>query len=404
MLGELLAVRQELAQTLGYADWPSYDAEVKQIGDGPAIPAFVDRVAALADEAARADHDALLALARRDHPELERITAVDRYFYAEQRRREEAEVDAREVRRYFAFDDVRAGLLDVTGALLGLEYVDVADAPTWHRDVTVHDVHLDGERIGRIYLDLHPREGKYSHAAQFTLAPGAAGTQLAEGVLVCNFPRGLMEHSDVVTLFHEFGHLVHHVVGGRQAVVRYSGVATEWDFVEAPSQMLEEWAWDAGVLARFARDETGTPIPAELVHRMRAAHELGKALDVRTQMFYAAISYHLHAEVPEDVGARVAELQEQYDVCGAVPGTHFEASFGHLGGYTSAYYTYMWSQVIAQDLFSAFDPDDLLAPDVARRYRDQVLAPGGSADAADLVADFLGRPSSFDAFEAWLTR
>ena len=219
------------------------------------------------------------------------------------------------MRRYFDFDDVRAGLLEVTGTLLGLEYVDAPDAPRWHEDVTVHDVHLDGEVLGRIYLDLHPREGKYSHAAQFTLAPGVAGLQLPEGVLVCNFPRGLMEHSDVVTLFHEFGHLVHHVVGGQQEWVRFSGVATEWDFVEAPSQMLEEWAWDADVLARFARDADGTPIPAALVERMRAAHELGKALDVRTQMFYAAISYYLHAEVPADIGARVAELQETYDGC-----------------------------------------------------------------------------------------
>ncbi len=407
VLAELLAVRHELAQTLGYADWPSYDAEVKMIGDGPAIGAFVDTVTDLAREPAAAEHDALLARARQDHPDLDRLTSVDRYHVSELLRREECAVDGREVRAYFDFDRVRAGLLDVTGTLLGLEYVDVPDAPRWHPDVTVHEVHdaHDGGRyLGRIYLDLHPREGKYSHAAQFTLAPGVADQQVPEGVLVCNFPRGLMEHSDVVTLFHEFGHLVHHVVGGRQQWVRFSGVATEWDFVEAPSQMLEEWAWDADVLARFARDAEGRPIPAELVERMRAANELGKALGVRTQMFYAAISYRLHAEVPADISARVAELQETYDGCAMVPGTHFEASFGHLGGYTSAYYTYMWSQVIAKDLFSAFDPADLLEPAVARRYRDLVLAPGGSEDAADLVTDFLGRPYAFDAFEAWLRR
>jgi thimet oligopeptidase len=402
VLAELLGVRQELAQTLGYDDWPSFDAEVKMIAEGTAIADFIDRVTDLARDAAAADHDALLRRARVDHPDLERISVVDRSFYTELRRREECAVDAREVRRYFSFDAVRAGLLDVTGTLLGLDYVDVPDAPRWHDDVTVHEVQREGRVLGRIYLDLHPRSGKYSHAAQFTLAPGVRGAQLAEGVLVCNFPRGLMEHSDVVTLFHEFGHLVHHVVGGDQRWVRFSGVATEWDFVEAPSQMLEEWAWDPAVLARFARDAAGSPIPAELVERMRAAHELGKALDVRTQMFYAAVSYYLHAEVPGDVPARVTELQELYDGCAGLPGTHLEASFGHLGGYTSAYYTYMWSQVIAKDLFSAFDPEDLLSGEVAARYRDTVLARGGSADAADLVADFLGRPYSFDAFETWL--
>jgi thimet oligopeptidase len=232
---------------------------------------------------------------------------------------------------------------------------------------------------------------------------GVEGRQLPEGVLVCNFPTGLMEHDDVVTLFHEFGHLVHHVLGGRQRWFRFSGVATEWDFVEAPSQMLEEWAWDASVLATFATDEAGAPIPADLVRRMRTAEEFGKGFLARTQMFYAAVSYRLHADVPDNLTPAVRDLQRRYDLFGYVPETHFHASFGHLGGYTSAYYTYMWSLVIAKDLFSAFDRDALFAADVAHRYRDRVLAAGGSADAAELVADFLGRPYGYDAFEAWLS-
>jgi thimet oligopeptidase len=223
-------------------------------------------------------------------------------------------------------------------------------------------------------------------------------------VLVCNFPRGLMEHQHVVTLFHEFGHLVHHVLGGRQQWARFSGVATEWDFVEAPSQMLEEWAWDAEILRTFARDEHDEPIPAELVARMRAAKDFGKGLFVRTQLFYTAVSYYLHRDRPEDHDAAVRELQERYDLLTYIEGTHFQSAFGHLAGYTSAYYTYLWSLVIAKDLFSAFDAADLFDPEVAHRYRDRVLAPGGSKDAADLVADFLGRPFAFDAFAAWLDR
>ena len=151
----------------------------------------------------------------------------------------------------------------------------------WHEDVTAYDVcstrgRADGESLGRIYLDLHPREGKYKHAAQFTLTNGVAGRQLPEGVLVCNFSTGLMEHDHVVTLFHEFGHLVHHVLGGHGGWTRFAGVATEWDFVEAPSQMLEEWAWDADVLQTFATNAAGEPIPADLVDRMRAADDFGK--------------------------------------------------------------------------------------------------------------------------------
>jgi thimet oligopeptidase len=168
--------------------------------------------------------------------------------------------------------------------------------------------------------------------------------------------------------------------------------------------MLEEWAWDAAVLQTFARDEDGTPIPVELVERMRAGKEFGKGIFVRSQLFFTALSYLLHRDLPADHVQAVRETQTRYDLVDYLEGTHFQTAFGHLAGYTSAYYTYLWSLVIAKDLFSAFDPNDLFAPDVARRYRDRILAPGGARDAADLVRDFLGRPFSFEAFAAWLDR
>ena len=401
VLHDLLALRREHAGLLGYDGWPSYDAEVKMIGTGAAIPAFVDRITETSDVAARRDVDVLLQRLRRDHPEATSVDTVDKAFYAEVLRRENFDVDSHEVRGYFDFAKVRRGLLSVTGRLFDVEYVQV-DAGAWHEDVTSYDVVRGGHRLGRIHLDLHPRPGKYGHAAQFSLTAGIAGRQLAEGVLVCNFSKALMEHDHVVTLFHEFGHLVHHVLAGGHAWTRFSGVATEWDFVEAPSQMLEEWAWDADVLRSFATDSDDCPIPRELVEKMRAAHEFGKGMYARTQMFYAALSYRLHQDVPDDITATMHELQAAYDVFAPVPHTHFYASFGHLEGYGSGYYTYMWSLVIAKDLFSAFDPGDLFASEVAHRYRDRILAPGGSRDAADLVEDFLGRPYDFRAFERWL--
>jgi thimet oligopeptidase len=409
LLAELFALRHELATTVGYADWPSYDADVKMIGDGPAIPAFIERIVEAADEPMRRDLDRLLERYRRDFPDATEVPGYDYNHYAELVRAERYDVDSQRVRTYFDFGKVRQGLLEVTGRLFGLRY-EQADAPVWHEDVTVYDVFRDGEaeRIGRIHLDLHPREGKYKHAAQFTLADGVAGEQLPEGVLVCNFSRGLMEHDHVVTLFHEFGHLLHHVLGGHGEWHRFAGVATEWDFVEAPSQMLEEWAWHADVLRTFATDAAGEPIPADLVAAMRAADDYGKGIYARTQMFYAAMSYWFHADraaaqVP-DLTARMIELQDRYAALPYLPGTHMFASFGHLGGYSSGYYTYMWSLVIAKDMFSAFDESDLFAPEVARRYRDRVLVPGGAGNAADLVAGFLGRPFSFDAYAAWLAR
>ncbi|GAB3775243.1 thimet oligopeptidase [Nocardioides ginsengisegetis] len=405
LLNEMFALRHELATLVGYADWASYDAEVKMIKEGPAIPAFIDRIADAAAEPARRDLDVLLARFRQDVPDADALTAADASYYEELVRKEQLDVDAQLVRTYFDFTRVRQGLLDVTGRLFGVRYEQV-DVPVWHEDVAVYDVFaLDATApLGRIYLDLHPREGKYKHAAQFTLADGVAGRQLAEGVLVCNFSRGLMEHDHVVTLFHEFGHLVHHVLGGGQEWTRFSGVATEWDFVEAPSQMLEEWAWDPEILGSFATNAAGEPIPADLVERMRTADDFGKGYQARTQMFYAAVSYWFHTDRPADLTSAMVALQEKYAPFPWIEGTHFFASFGHLGGYSSAYYTYMWSLVIAKDLFSAFDPANLFDPEVAGRYRDRVLAPGGSKDAADLVADFLGRPYTFDAYAAWLAR
>ncbi len=403
VLAEMLALRDEKARILGYRTWPDYDADVKMIGTAEAIAEFIERLADAAEPAGRRDVGALVARRRLDEPDATGIDRSNVAYYSELVRREQFDVDAQEARAYLDFAKVRQGLLDVTGRLFGIEYRAV-DVPTWHEDVTAYDVFAGGALLGRIYLDLHPREGKYKHAAQFDLVGGITGRRPAEGVLVCNFPRGLMQHQDVVTLFHEFGHLVHHVLAGRQTWARFSGVATEWDFVEAPSQMLEEWAWDPQVLRSFATDADGTPIPAELVERMRAAKEFGKGLFVRTQLAYTAISYGLHRDRPADQTTAVRELQARYDLVRDLPDTHFHTSFGHLAGYTSAYYTYLWSLVIAKDLFSAFDPGDLFAPDVAQRYRDRVLAPGGSKDAADLVADFLDRPFAFDAFAAWLDR
>ncbi|MGV9675646.1 M3 family metallopeptidase [Nocardia sp. NPDC003482] len=401
VLHEMLDLRDEKARLLGFDGWPDYDAAVKMIGSGRAIDEFIERLSAAAEAAARRDLAALLARRREDDPAATGIDRSEVAYYIELIKREQYDVDAREVRRYFEFARVRTGLLEVTGRLFGLEYRPV-DVPRWHEEVAVYDVYADGERRGRIHLDLHPRAGKYKHAAQFDLLAGVTDRYLPEGVLVCNFSRGLMEHQHVVTLFHEFGHLIHHVLGGRQDWVRFSGVATEWDFVEAPSQMLEEWAWDPTILRTFAVDDTGASIPAELVERMRAAKDFGKGLNIRTQLGYAAISYLLHRDRPADHTAAALDALHRHSLVTALPDTHFQSSFGHLSGYTSGYYTYLWSLVIAKDMFSAFDTGNLFEPTVAHRYRDRVLAPGGSRDAADLVADFLGRPFTFAAFESWL--
>ena len=158
------------------------------------------------------------------------------------------------------------------------------------------------------------------------------------------------------------------------------------------------------MLQTFALNADGEPIPADLVAAMKRADDFGKGYAARTQMFYAAMSYWFHTDRPDDLTGATVSLQDRYSMFPYVDDTHMFAGFGHLDGYSSGYYTYMWSLVIAKDLFSAFDPDDLFDPEVAHRYRDLILAPGGTRDAADLVEDFLGRPYTFDAYADWLAR
>ncbi|HAN30271.1 MAG TPA: hypothetical protein DCQ06_01615, partial [Myxococcales bacterium] len=319
--------------------------------------------------------------------------------------------DAQKLRPYLHYDKVRKGLMDLTAELFGITYKANTEAKLWHRDVSVYDVYEGDKMLGTIYLDMHPRDHKYKHAAQFTLLPGVVGVQKPAGVLVCNFPNprtgnGLMEHKQVQTFFHEFGHLMHHVLGGQQRFVRFSGVATEWDFVEAPSQIFEEWATDYETLARFATDAQGKVVPKSLVGKMRKAKEFGKALWVRHQMFYASVSLGLYNADPKTIepDKLVAEMMRRHSPYPFLEGTHMQNSFGHLNGYSAIYYTYMWSLVISKDMFSRFDKAGILDKATSMDYRRKILGPGGTKAAKDLIADFLGRPYDFKSFERWLNR
>jgi len=400
VLAELLEVRAERARLLGFTDWADYETETRMIGAGAEIPAFLSRLDAASADAAAIEYAQLEERLRRDIPSADTVTVADFWYLLGALKREQFDVDAQLVRSYFPFERVLAGVLDVTARLLGLEYRPV-DVPTWHADVTSYDVLRDGERIGRIHLDLHPRDGKFNHAACFPLAPGVSGRALPEAVLLCNFSRGLLEHDEVVTFFHEFGHLVHDILAGDQRWVRFSGVATEWDFVEAPSQLLEEWAWDADVLRSFTANAAGEPIPADLVARMRVADAFGRALEVRRQLGHANVSYRLHVDRPADLQAATERIYATTSPVQPLPGQHPYAGFGHLTGYGACYYTYQWSLVIARDLLSGFE-SGLMDPRTALDYRRSILEPGGSRDATDLVEAFLGRPYSFEAYRDWL--
>jgi thimet oligopeptidase len=409
VLQRMLARRHELATRLGYPHWAAYVTEDKMIRTAENAAEFIGRVTDLTGARQQEEVDELLALLRRERPEAQVVRDWERGVLMEQVRRERLAFDGRQARPYFPYERVKAGVLDVAARLYGLEFRR-AEVPVWHPDVEAWNVLEGGEPRARFFLDMHPRDDKFKHAAMFDLASGIEGEALPEACLVCNLPQprgddaALLEPGDVSTFFHEFGHLLHHLLAGRQRWLAVSGIATEWDFVEVPSQLFEEWALDPSVLARFARHHrTGEPIPADLVERMRAADEYGKGIRTRVQMFYAALALEYFSRDPEgvDTGEVVQQLKPRYVPFPHEEGTAFQASFGHLEGYSALYYTYMWSLVLAKDLFSAFG-GDLMDGEVAARYRRHVLEPGGSRDAEALVREFLGRPYAFDAFERWL--
>jgi thimet oligopeptidase len=407
VMGQLLQKRHELANVLGYPDWAAFITEDKMVGTEQKAADFIEKISAAAQPGAKLDYEELLAYKKKEDPKAESVNAWDVAHLRRGAVIEKFGYDSQVIRPYFEYSRVLQGILDITSRMYGITYKPVTSPQVWHPEVTVYDVYDKGKLIGRIYFDMFPRENKYKHYATFTLATGKEGFRLPEYVLVCNFPKatnepGLMERDDVIVFFHEYGHLIHGIMRGN---TRWAQGDLENDFIEAPSQMLEEWPQDPAILKLFARHyKTNEPIPVELAEKAKAADKFGRALDVRTQMFYAAISLDFYNRDPQglDTDKMVAQLQAKYTPFQFVEGTHMQTAFGHLNGYSAMYYTYMWSLVIAKDMFTEFNKNGLLNPQVAAKYRDSVLGASGTKPAAEMVRDFLGRPYSFQAYADWL--
>ena len=409
VLRKLLASRHNYAVLLGFSDYASYVAADKMAKDRKTVAEFIDRVAGLARPRMQDDLKEFLAAKKRDVKGAKTVEVWDRFYYVSNIQKEKYGVDSKVVREYFEVNKVKQGLLKLTEDLFNVQFKRVIGARSWYEGVEVYDVVENGQVFARMYLDLHPRENKYGHAAVFPIYTGLKGVQMPSAALVTNFPSGenaFMEYSQVVTFFHEFGHLIHHLFAGNHRWVTQGGINCEWDFAEVPSQLYEEWARSFPVLARFAvNPKTGAAIPEDLVKKLNASDEFGKGVHVMRQMFYAAMSFQFHATVPEQLNLQklLGELQKKYSPYPLVKGTLEYANFGHLDGYSSMYYTYMWSLVIVKDLFNQFQEKGLLDTDTALHYRNTILAPGGSVDAAEMVTTFLGRPYAFDSFQKWLT-
>jgi thimet oligopeptidase len=408
VLNQLIAKRHELATLLGYPTWAAYVTETKMTRTQQVAADFIDKVATTAEQRAKREYADLLARKQKDDPKATVLEPWDQDYYEDRLKAERLGFDSQSLRPYFEYARVKKGVMDITSRMWGITYVPVKDAVVWHSEVEAYDVTENGTLLGRIYLDMHPRDDKYKHAAQFDVMAGQAGKRYPEGALVCNFPRPgeLMTQDEVETFFHEFGHLLHHVFAGRQQWKGITGISTEWDFVETPSMLLQQWASNPTILQEFARHhQTGEVIPAALVEKLRASKEFGKGLWTRRQMFLAAVSLDYYSRAPGfDTTEVLKKLQEKYSPFRHEyrDGTYFQLAFGHLEGYSAAYYTYVWSLVIAKDLETEFQKHGYLDTATTMKYRKTVLEPGGSKPAAELVKDFLGRPYGFEAYRAYL--
>jgi thimet oligopeptidase len=410
VLLDLLQTRYELAKILGYSNWADLATADQMIGSATNMEKFLNSVDGASREPARREYAMILAFAQKQQPGLKSIPAYSAGYWNELYRRTAFDFDSQSVRPYFPFDRVQQGVLNTASKLFHVTF-QRADVPVWDPSVTAWNVFDGDKQVGRFYLDMHPRDGKDKWFSEMAMVPGIRGHQMPEASLICNFPGGtpedpgLMQYSDVVTFFHEFGHLMHEILGGQQQWSGVSGVSTERDFVEAPSQMLEEFFRDPAILQSFARNyKTGEVLPLDVIQRMNRASAFGRGSWVQAQLLYSSYALDVHDRAPQEVDLDAILHRDftRFLPYSFVDGNRFYASFTHLTGYSSNYYTYLFDKVIAIDFFSQFNQKDLLSGDTAMRYRRAVLEPGGSEPGNELVKNFLGRPQNMTAFKTWI--
>ena len=410
ILLDLLATRQEIATILGFRSWADLATADQMMKSAANVRTFLAKLDEASRDGAKHEHALVLEFARGRQPGLSAIDIVSRGYWYEQFRRAKFDFDSQSVRPYFPYARVEAGVLKTAAKLFKVEFRP-ANAPAWDPAVSVFEVFDGGRLVGRFYLDMHPREGKDKWFSAAPVVTGVRGRTMPEAALICNFPAGdgddpgLLQYSDVVTFFHEFGHLMHAILGGQTEWAGISGFATEGDFIEVPSQMLEEFFRDQKLLQAFAKHyETGETLPAETIRKMKLAGAFGRADWVRAQLYYTTLSLDLHDQNPAglDLDVVTKKLYESLQPWTWLQGNRMYASFGHLIGYSSNYYTYAFDKVIALDFFAQFDAGDLLGCDAGGRYRKIVLEQGGSKPGREMVRDFLGRDEEFSAFSEWL--
>lgn len=412
-LNQMVILRKKIANLLGYKSWNHYTIEDRMAKSPEKVIHFLDELAATLQPKGEKEIQELTAL-KKEHTKNPRakLEIWDYYFYSSLLKKTKYGVNSQEIKNYFPLHQVLRGMFDVFEKIFDIEIKEETDAShyKWHEDVQLFCVrNTDSSPVGYFYLDLHPREGKYGHAAAFGLI---SGKYLPDGyyqrpvsAMVCNFAKptkdrpSLISHNEVETLFHEFGHILHNLLT-KAKFTAFSGTSVAWDFVEAPSQVLENWTWDVEVLQSFAKhyQDPRNILSKEIIDKMLQAKKAGVALFYLRQISLAKADLSLHgeAEVTDSIEATNQVLGKIF--MPPPPGTSFAAGWGHLVGYASGYYGYAWADVMAADLFSKFKENGIFDKKTGAMLRKEIYEPGSSRDESESLKAFLGRELSNRAF------
>jgi len=417
LLNQMLELRNQIALRLGYKSWDDYQTEVKMAKSGMNAEKYINDLVTGIQPKFDSEIAELQKLKAADTNDPKaRIMVWDWRYYSTQRDRQKYDVDKEALRAYFPFQKVLDGMFNIYQSIFGLKFEKIVAPHKWIDDLQLYLVtdSATGEPLGMFYLDMFPREGKFNHFAQFVII---SGKLLPDGkyqrptvALLCNFPPAsgdapsLMTHQDVETLFHEFGHALHSIVT-RAKYGRFAGTNVPGDFVEAPSQMLQNWVWDKKVLDTFAADyrDASKKIPADIVKKLNDAKLADAGVLYRRQFAFASLDLALHdphpEEMPYDCVAISNPILEKVFLP-IDPSTTFVSYFGHLNGYDAGYYGYAWADAIAADMATVFEKakDGYLDKQAGMKLRREIYEPGDSRDVNESIEKFLGRKQSIDPF------
>ena len=402
ILKEAVQLRNEKANLFGYETWAHYRLQNRMAKSPENVTLMYESLISKLQKAAEIEKKELVI----DDIDIDDISPWDiRYFISAQRSKV-SNIENSELKKFFFIHDVKTEMFKVCEEVFDLEIKPESNKTAWHKDVELWSLwEKDGQQLAYFYLDLYPREGKFTHAAVFDISSGGSSRQdLPICSMVANFPSpnagdGLMTFDEVETLFHEFGHVLHNGIG-KSKYTRFVGANCEWDFVEAPSQIMEHWVWKVECMKRISKHiESGDTLSEEICEKLNKSKNIGVSLLTLRQVSFGLADQHLHGKNFKDSLLEIEHAAQEVTTISYPKDINHLAAFGHLlGGYDAAYYGYIWAEIIGDDLFSRFENEGVLSKLVGVDYKNKILMPGGTIPAETMVQNFLGRKWNDSAF------